>query len=79
MDLSQFKDVLGKPNEGLHATRIPIIDLAFWDVVGTFAIAYAFYLFGYGSIMFNFLILFVIAEVLHYIFGVKTAFIKYIT
>lgn len=78
MDLTQFKDVLGRPGEGLHAVRIPIIDLALWDVVGTFVLAYVLYLFGYGTIMFNFLVLFVMAEILHYIFGVKTAFIKYI-
>jgi hypothetical protein len=30
----QYRDVLGKPNEGIHATRIPIIDVALWDLVG---------------------------------------------
>lgn len=38
--LCQYKDIGGKPREGLHRLRIPIIDLAFWDVAGTIAIGY---------------------------------------
>lgn len=33
--LCQYREVAGKPREGLHKLRIPIIDLAFWDVFGT--------------------------------------------
>ena len=35
MSLCQYKDVFGAPRQGVHAARIPIVDLAFWDVLGT--------------------------------------------
>jgi hypothetical protein len=39
--LCEYKDIFGKPREGVHAARIPIVDLALWDVVGTILLIYA--------------------------------------
>lgn len=38
--LCKYREIGGKPREGLHKLRIPIIDLAFWDVLGTVLIGY---------------------------------------
>ena len=34
-NLCQYKDSLGIPRQGIHSTRIPYLDLALWDVLGT--------------------------------------------
>jgi hypothetical protein len=78
LNLTQYKDVLGEPNKGFHEKRIPFIDIALLDTIGTFAIAVLIYCFGYGTVIFNFIILFAIGQLLHYIFGVRTAFMKYL-
>jgi hypothetical protein len=72
-------EIFGKPRTGLHKYRIPILDIAFVDVLLTFLVAYILYLagIGYGTIG-NFIILFIIAEVLHAMFGVNTKVIEFI-
>jgi hypothetical protein len=30
---------LGQPRQGFHAARVPVLDVALWDTVGTVAIA----------------------------------------
>lgn len=30
---------MSTPREGIHATRIPVLDVALWDVVGTVVVA----------------------------------------
>lgn len=32
---ARWSESLGRPREGVHAARIPGVDLALWDVVGT--------------------------------------------
>lgn len=32
---AQYSEIAGRPREGLHAARIPGLDVALWDVVGT--------------------------------------------
>lgn len=76
MNLDQYKDIFGKPYEGVHQYRIPIIDWALIDVALVALVAYIFYLFGYGNFWLTFVILFILGEIFHYMFGVQTAFIK---
>lgn len=47
--LCKYKNVLGVPKQGFHESRIPVVDLAFNDVVGTI---------GLGLILWGILCLF---------------------
>jgi hypothetical protein len=73
---AEYKDKLGKPNEGIHSTRL--LGVAFWDVFGTVVGA------GIISYSFNFnfwkvlIILFIIGIILHRIFCVNTTINKWI-
>ena len=40
MSFCEYKDIFGKPREGIHATRIPILDVALWDVVGAIVLIF---------------------------------------
>jgi hypothetical protein len=40
MSFCKYKDIAGKPREGIHAARIPGIDVAAYDTFGTLIIAY---------------------------------------
>lgn len=72
--LCQFKDSLGIPGEGIH--KLKFLGIAVWDlfftVLGALAISkyfkYPFYI--------VFLVLFVLGEILHILFCVKTGFLK---
>lgn len=33
--LCDYKYIFGKPREGFHKARIPFLDMALWDTVGT--------------------------------------------
>ena len=75
INLCQYSTLLGRPRQGLHRARIPVLDLALWDVVGTFALAYlTFYFFPNWSS--NYLVhlagWFLLATLLHLIFCVPT-------
>jgi hypothetical protein len=74
MDLTQFKNIFGKPNEGPHRYRF--CGFAIVDVLAT--IVFAYYLSKYLNKDFKLVLLlfFIFGEFLHYIFGVQTAFIK---
>jgi hypothetical protein len=67
-------NILGEPGKGFHATRF--LGLALWDVVGTILIAWGVSWWSGWSFGWTLLGLFVLAEVLHWLFGVKTAFLK---
>jgi hypothetical protein len=77
MLLDQYKDVLGLPREGIHATRIPWLDYALWDVVGTIGITWLLvFLFAEDKSWQNTLrwivVAFALGLFLHVIFGVRT-------
>lgn len=76
--------ILGEPRKGFHEKRIPYIDLAFNDTVGTLVIAF---LLSYAPILkkvkgtlkrtlYIFVLLFLLGEILHILFGVETEFVK---
>jgi hypothetical protein len=76
MSNSNLADILGKPNEGFHRARIPIIDIALWDTVGTIIIAYLIHKFWHVSFWLTLSILFISAQLLHLAFGAETKIIK---
>jgi hypothetical protein len=69
-------DLLGRPNEGFHKHffGIPI-----GDVIGTIVVCWGLSWYFNWTFWKVLLIAFVLGEVLHWIFGVKTAFLKWIT
>ena len=76
MRICEYKDIFGAPNTGLHSYRF--YDIAIVDVIMTILLAY----FIHYTININFtitlLVLFIIAEILHYMFCVETTIIKII-
>ena len=74
--LAEYKDALGKPNQGFHSTRIPILDVALWDVLGTVVIGLAIAYFTNLSPFWTVAALFILATFLHWLFGVKTKAVK---
>lgn len=73
--LEKFKNVFGKPREGLHSYRIPYLDVAIVDVAGTLGLAWLLAKFlglPSSSIPILFLQLFFVGMVLHSLFGVGT-------
>ena len=76
MNLCKYKDSLGKPNKGIHSTRV--LGLAFWYIVMTLVggalLSKPFGLPAKKSI----LILFIIGIVSHRVFCVRTTIDKYL-
>jgi hypothetical protein len=76
MSKCPYKHVLGIPGQGVHALRMGGISVhdTWMTVVGAALIAYFF---NY-SFLYTLVGLFVLGEVLHYLFGVQTAFLTMI-
>lgn len=73
----KYKDSLGISGKGIHSYRvfdIAIIDLIM-TIIGSYVIARIFHL----SFLWTFITIFIIGEILHYIFCVPTTFIRLIT
>ena len=66
--------LLGEPGKGFHATRF--MGFALYDILGTLFIAGIVSYFAGWSFWWVLLGVFVLGEVLHWLFGVKTAFIR---
>jgi len=71
-----FKNALGIPGEGVHSYRI--FGLAAFDIIATIIVAIISSYYTKTSFALNFLVWFILGEVLHYIFCVETAFLKLI-
>ena len=78
MGLCQFQDVLGKPRLGSHAIRIPVIDVAMIDVLMTAVAALATAKFQLRRWPAHFLGWFVVAQILHIVFCVRTRVVELI-
>ena len=72
MNLCKFRDVLGKPGEGLHWSRIPVLDIALNDVLLTAMIALVTAQLNIRRWPYHFLLWFLLAEILHLLFCVQT-------
>lgn len=75
--LCQYKNIFGKPGEGLHQYRIPLLDIAIVDVVATIIVAYLLsYLCKYMKYKCTFLhalvFLILLGIVMHRLFCVET-------
>ena len=68
-----YKDIFGKPNTGFHSKRV--LGLALGDTVGTIGLGIVFSWIFHASLFYSILGMFVLGEVLHYFFGVQTAFL----
>jgi hypothetical protein len=68
-----YKFILGIPRKGFHSKRF--MGLALYDMLGTIAIALAIAFFFRWNAWKVFVALFLLGEVLHYLFGVQTAFL----
>jgi hypothetical protein len=73
-----FKDIFGTPGEGVHATRIPVLDIALVDTVATVIAAFLIQKLFYPQTPYlTVLILFtLLGEVLHYLFCVDTKLLR---
>lgn len=75
MSLSQYRDILGKPNQGLHSYRLG--PFAAVDLIGTILIGgmlgYYFISRDIPGILIGFLALLILSIILHNIFTVDTA------
>lgn len=76
MTLCKYKDLFGKPNQGVHSYRI--FGFALFDILGTVVLALLISRAVKSSFWKVFLLLFIAAEILHYLFCVDTAFMKMI-
>ena len=76
MDLTQYKDILGKPRQGFHKTRF--FGLALNDLIGTAIIAFLFSHSSFSKFLSTFLLLVVLGTYLHWIFGVDSALLQWV-
>ena len=72
-----MENIFGEPGKGFHATRIG--GLALYDILGTIGLALATTYFFNISLLWSLVIWFVLGEILHWYFGVKTAFMRLLT
>ena len=68
--LNKYKNILGKPGQGVHALRF--CGLAANDIIMTLAAAYIFAWLMKYSILYTFILFFIIGIFMHLLFGVKT-------
>jgi hypothetical protein len=80
MNLCKYKDIFGKPNEGLHKYRI--FNIAIIDVIMTYIFGYIITKFINKKKEYNieiwkvFIILLILSIIIHKIFCVETTIIK---
>ena len=71
-----YSNILGIPGQGVHAPRF--LGLALNDMLATLVVALLTSLFFQVPILYSIAAWFVAGEVLHYAFGVDSAFLKMI-
>ena len=74
MIFCKYKNMFGKPREGLHSTRI--FGMAAVDLIGTLIGGYVIANFMKWNVLYTILGFLVIGEMFHYLFCVDTAVIK---
>jgi len=74
-----FKSIFGEPRTGSHAARIPVLDISVTDTAMTFLGAWVIqhWFFPKTSYLTVFLVFFLIGELMHYLFCVKTRILEY--
>jgi hypothetical protein len=71
-----FKFALGVPGEGVHAPRL--FGLAIVDIIATVLVAGLTSWLTKSNYILNLIFWFVLGEILHFMFGTPTAFLKMI-
>jgi hypothetical protein len=71
----KYKDIFGKPNTGAHAYRI--LNIAIVDTLATFLIALVFSYYFNWSLVWTFIGLLIVGELMHWYFCVDTTVIKW--
>ena len=66
----KYKDILGKPNTGVHSVRL--FDISVVDVLLTVLLGYGVHLLTKANLYFLIVVMFVLGIVVHRIFCVKT-------
>ena len=74
MDLTKYKDIFGKPKEGLHSYRIG--NIAIVDVALTLIASYVINMYTQDSTLSIFIVLIIFSVLVHKIFGVETTLTK---
>lgn len=73
LNLTKYKNIFGKPNQGFHKARL--FGLARNDLLATIFLAFLISHRSIKNFIATFLILFILGVYFHWIFGVDTAFI----
>lgn len=68
-----YKDIFGKPKTGFHSTRL--FGLAVGDTLGTIMLGFILTFISGMKLWKSVVLMFVLGEILHYWFGVQTAFL----
>jgi hypothetical protein len=71
-----YANILGIPGTGFHSTRV--FGIALYDTLATILVAYLTTFFVSITFIESFIAWFVVGELLHWIAGVDTAFLKMI-
>ena len=79
MDLSKYKDIFGRPNEGVHKTRF--LNMAFYDLLGLVLVSVLINSYNGNKLLsidlfYIIIIMFILAIFLHRIFHVNTTINK---
>ena len=74
-----FKSIFGDPGTGVHAMRIPVLDIAVVDTSLTFMGAWAIQRVWFPAVPYwkVFLVFFLIGELMHWLFCVKSRVLEY--
>ena len=77
LDLCQYRDLFGKPYEGIRQSRFPIINIAVADTIAVLIVAYLITYWLYGNDLMKFICvliaLILIGILAHKLFCVNTA------
>jgi hypothetical protein len=71
-----YAKILGERNKGFHSTRL--FDFAVYDTLATIVLAYVISIFTSYTFTSLLIFLFILGEILHYIFGVNTKVLEVI-
>lgn len=74
--LSQFRNVFGKPHEGVHQYRI--LDIALIDLAFTVLFAWLFSIYNQQDFVKVLVVILIVGIFMHKLFGVKTTVDKFI-
>ena len=72
----KYKNILGVPKVGVHKLRF--LDTALNDYIGTILLAIMLTFFTKIPLVLSTIMLFIVGEILHYLFGVETNTLKYL-